>query len=324
MSLTDNINLNKILSMKKFFKTLCLLCLLGCSYDIPKKTNHTVCGDIYALNWSKKQEAIDTYNACLATLDTNDKKYTDSMLYLAYIYLSDNEYKDIESANQLIHNAIQIMAADCDGAHGTYDNFCYFEHFKDEVSWPEYFNTWDDAKHLFHMTLPCVYIDMIKENENALELIEDYFGSSRDAAIAGICDPFNPYEITQLRRFVQSPSFDALSKINPEPPIEGTMRFALSRSNYHDMIEMLTYPASGFQDKTHDDLFVKSFDSGLYYAKDLLSELAKYEDLVLTYDAMADNIKKYYIDALHMSEQDAVKYAKMTASTLILHEIFYR
>ena len=113
--------------MKKFFKTLCLLCLLGCSYDIPKKTNHTVCGDIYSLDWSKKQEAIDIYKACLATLDANDKKHTDSMLYLAYIYLSDNEYQDIEYANQLIHNAMQIMAADCDGAHGTYDNFCYFE-----------------------------------------------------------------------------------------------------------------------------------------------------------------------------------------------------
>ncbi len=312
--------------MKKFFKTLCLLCLLGCSYDIPKKTNHTVCGDIYALNWAKKQEAINTYNACLATLDTNDKKYTDSMLYLAYIYLSDNEYKDIESANQLISNTMQIMAADCNGAHGMYDNFCYFEHFKDEVSWPKYFNTWDDAKHLFHMTLPCVYIDMIKENKNALDLIEDYFGSSRDAAIAGICDPFNPYEITQLRRFVRSPGFDELSKINPEPPIEGTISFALSTSNYHDMIEMLTYPISFFQGRTHDDLFIKlNFEEKkFFYATDLLSELAKYDDLVLIYDAMVDNIKKYYTDALRMSEQDAVKYAKMAASTLILHEIFYR
>ena len=326
MSLTDNINLNKILSMKKFFKTLCLLCLLGCNYDTPKKANHTVCGDIYSLDWSKKQEAIDIYKACLATLDANDKKYTDSMLYLAYIYLSDNEYQDIEYANQLIHNAMQIMAADCDGSHGTYDNFCYFEYFKDEVSWPEYFKNFDDAKHLFHMTLPCVYIDMIKENKNALELIEGYFGSSRDAAIAGICKPFNPYEITQIRRFVQSPSFDLLSRINQEPPINGTISFALSTSNYHDMIEMLTYPTSFFRGKTHDDLFIKlNFEEKkFFYAKDLLSELAKYDDLVLIYDAMADNIKKYYTDALHMSEQDAVKYAKMTAPTLILHKIFYR
>ena len=310
--------------MKCFYCIFCLLCLLGCNYNTSEKTSKTVCGDIYSLDWSKKQEAIDIYKACLATLDTNDKKYTDSMLYLAYIYLSDSEYKDIESANQLISKAIRIMATDCDGAHGVYDNFCYFEYFKDEVSWPEYFKNFEDAKHLFHMTLPCVYIDMIKENKSALELIEDYFGSSRDAAIAGICAPFNPYEITQLRHFIRSSNFDELSKINPEPPINGTMSFALSTSNYHDMIEMLTYPASVFQDKTHDDLFVKSFDSGLYYAKDLLSELAKYDDLVLIYDAMADNIKKYYIDTLHMSEQDAVKYAKMTASTLILHEIFYR
>ena len=312
--------------MKCFYCIFCLLCLLGCNYNTSEKTSKTVCGDIYSLDWSKKQEAIDTYNACLATLDTNDKKYTDSMLYLAYIYLSDNEYQDIEYANQLIHNAMQIMVADCDGAHGTYDNFCYFEHFKDEVSWPEYFKNFEDAKHLFHMTLPCVYIDMIAENKSALELIEDYFGSSRDAAIAGICAPFNPYEITQLRRFVRSPGFDELSKINPEPPIEGTMRFALSTSNYHDMIEMLTYPISFFQGRTHDDLFIKlNFEEKkFFYATDLLSELAKYEDLVLIYDAMADNIKKYYTDALHMSEQDAVKYAKMTASTLILHEIFYR
>ncbi|MBQ8255609.1 MAG: hypothetical protein IJY99_01440 [Alphaproteobacteria bacterium] len=266
------------------------------------------------------------YKACLATLDANDKKYTDSMLYLAYIYLSDNEYQDIEYANQLIHNTMQIMASDCDGAHGTYDNFCYFEYFKDDVSWPEYFKNFDDAKHLFHMTLPCVHIGMIKENKSALELIEGHFGSSRDAAIASICKPFNPYEITQLRRFVQSPSFDELSKLNPEPPIDGTMSFTFSTSNYHDMIEMLTYPVSFFQDKTQDDLFIKlNFEEKkFFYAKDLLSELAKYDDLVLIYDAMVDNIKEYYTDALHMSEPDAIKYAKMTASSLILHEIFYR
>ena len=92
------------------------------------------------------------------------------------------------------------------------------------------------------------------------------------------------------------------------------------------MIEMLTYPTSFFRGKTHDDLFIKlNFEEKkFFYAKDLLSELAKYDDLVLIYDAMADNIKKYYTDALHMSEQDAVKYAKMTAPTLILHKIFYR
>ena len=67
-----------------------------------------------------------------------------------------------------------------------------------------------------------------------------------------------------------------------------------------------------------------SEEKKFFYATDLLSELAKYEDLVLIYNAMLDNIKEYYTDALHMSEQDAVKYAKMTASTLILHKIFYR
>ena len=312
--------------MKRLFKILCLLCLLGCNYDAPELTNHAVCGDIYTLDWSNKSNAIDTYKACLTSLDMNDKKHTDSMLYLAYIYLSDNEYQDLESANQLIASAMQNMAADCDGAHGRYDNFCYFEHFKDEVPWPKYFKNFDDAKHLFHMTLPCVHIDMIMENKNALELINSYFGSSHDAAIAGICAPFNPYEITQLRQFVQSPSFDTLSKINPEPPINGTMSFGLSTLNYHDMIEMLTYPVSVFQDKTHDDLFIKlNFEEKkFFYAKDLLVELAKYDDLVLIYDEMVDSIKKYYTDTLHLSEQDAVKYAKMTASTLILREIFYR
>ena len=312
--------------MKRFLCALCFLCLLGCNYDAPELTNRAVCGDIYSLNWSEKQEAIDIYKSCLATLDINDKKYTDSMLYLAYIYLSDNEHQDIESANQLIHNLMQIMAADCDGAHGRYDNFCYFEHFKDEVSWPKYFKNFDDAKHLFHMTLPCVYVDMIKENKSALDLIEGYFGSSRDAAIAGICKPFNPYEIIHIRRFVQSPSFDALSSINPEPPIEGTMSFALSTSNYHDMIEMLTYPTSFFQGRTHDDLFIKlNFEEKkFFYATDLLSELNKYQDLVLIYDEMVNSIKKYYSDTLHMSDSDAARYAKMTASNLILHEIFYR
>ena len=104
--------------MKCFYCIFCLLCLLGCNYNTSEKTSKTVCGDIYSLDWSKKQEAIDIYKACLATLDTNDKKYTDSMLYLAHIYLSDSEYKDIESANQLISKAIRIMATDCDGAHG--------------------------------------------------------------------------------------------------------------------------------------------------------------------------------------------------------------
>lgn len=285
--------------------------------------------------WSDKQKTVNFYENYIGNIHLDETETStslsyeqiDAMLYLSYIYLTDNEYKDITKANKLINVAKKAIWQDCDGYHGHYDNFCYFQYYQDEI--PTFVNNLNDAIIIYQMTLPCVYIDMIQENEKAIDIIDDYFGSSRDANIPALCDEFNPHHVVNTDGIASLEDYIFLKNLNRESEIDGTMRFGLSRTRYHDFVYMLTYPAHYFKTDKFEDVHIEQFDietntKTKFFAYQLEQEIYKHPDLQKAYNKMIESLKRHYESFLKMNSADAANYARMAASMLILQDIFIR
>ena len=120
-----------------------------------------------------------------------------------------------------------------------------------------------------------------------------------------------------------------LQDLNKEPEIEGTMRFGLTRTRYHDFVYMLTYPVHYFKTDKFEDVHIEQFDTKndaqtRFFAYQLEQEIYKYSDLTQAYNKMIYSLKQYYVSFLKMNDKDAVNYARMTASMIILQDIFIR
>ena len=321
--------------MKKCLLCIEFLILLGCSAQNTLVETENACRETSCIEWSNKKELIQYYQRYLSAVSLDDNKENisltygqiDAMLYLSYIYLTDNEYKNIDKANKLLTTVKKAIWQDCDGYHGHYDNFCYFQYYQDEI--PTFVNNLEEAVIIYQMTLPCVYIDMIQENEEAIGIIDGYFGGSRDASIPTLCDNFNPYDIVNIDDIVNSTDYIFLQNLNKEPETEGTMRFGLTRTRYHDFLYMLTYPGHYFKTSTFEDVHVEQFDVETdtkikFFAYELEQEIFKHPDLKKAYNNMIDSLKRHYELFLKMDDKDAANYARMTASMIILQDIFIR
>nr|MBQ0090991.1 hypothetical protein [Candidatus Enterousia merdequi] len=315
--------------------TILFLLLLGCSTQNPSIIEDQNCHGIDCIKWNKKQQTVQYYEQILdrVKLDNNYKTDSltydqiDAMLYLSYIYLTDGQFKDIEKANKLLTTAKKAMWQDCDGYHGHYDNFCYFQYYQDGI--PTFVNNLQDAIIIYQMSLPCVYIDMIQENEKAIDIIDGYFGSSRDVSIPALCDTFNPYKIVNIDDITTLKSYTYLENLNKEPETEGTIRFGFQRTRYHDFVYMLMYPANYFKTDNFKDLHVQQYDMDTdkktkFFAHQLEQEIYKHPDLKQEYKKMIISLEQYYISSLGMNSKDAANYARMTASMIILQDIFIR
>lgn len=293
------------------------------------------CNKDNCIKWSDKMQTVQYYEQeitdlkILGNYETSSMTYEqiDAMLYLSYIYLTDDNYKDPTKANYLINIAKQAIWQDCDGYHGHYDNFCYFQYYQNEI--PIFVNNLDEAIIIYQMTLPCIYMDMIQENEKAIGIIDSYFGSSRDASIPTLCDDFNPYNIVNVDDIASLKDYIFLQDLNKEPEIEGTMRFGLTRTRYHDFVYMLTYPVHYFKTDKFEDVHVEQFDVETdtkikFFAYQLEQEIYKHPDLKNAYNKMIESLKCHYESFLKMNDKDAANYARMTASMIILQDIFIR
>lgn len=324
-----------MLSMKK-----CLLCiesiiLAGCSVQNTIVETKNTFHETSCIDWVDKKQTIQYYEQSIGVIRLDDNKENvsltyeqiEAMLYLSYIYLTDDNYKDIEKANKLINIAKKAIWQDCDGYHGHYDNFCYFQYYQDEI--PTFVNNLDDAIIIYQMTLPCVYIDMIQKKEKAIDIMDGYFGSSRDASIPTLCNNFNPYDIVNIDDIANLKDYIFLQNLNKEPETEGTMRFGFTRTRYHDFVYMLTYPVHYFKTNKFKDVYIQQFDTETdvqtkFFAYQLEQEIFKYPDLKKAYNKMIDSLKHHYELFLKMNDKDAANYARMTASMIILQDIFIR
>lgn len=318
--------------MKKYCLYIIFFVLLGCSAQDKSVEIEPVCRETGCFKWTDKKQAVKYYEQLLdnvVSLETASLTYEqiDAMLYLSYIYLTDSEYKDINKANNLLIVAKKAIWQDCDGYHGHYDNFCYFQYYQDEI--PIIVNNLEEATIIYQMTLPCVHIDMVQENEKAIGIIDGYFGSSRDASIPTLCDTFNPYDVVNIDDMANLTSYTFLKNLNKEPETEGTMWFGLQRMKYHDFVYMLTYPAHYFKTNKFEELHIQQ--TGIdndkttkFFAYELEKEIYKHPDLEWVYNKMIDSIKQYYESSLKMNNKDAANYARMTASMIILQDIFIR
>ena len=306
--------------------------LVGCDKQKTNSKQRYACQSLNEVVWLNKQQTIQTYKDCIGVPENYANmswsyEQIDSMLYLSYIYLTDTKYKDIEQANTLLEIAKEAMWQDCDDYHGHYDNFCYFEYFKNEI--PTFVNNLEDAIILYQMSLPCVHIDMIMENEKTLEIINGWFGSSRDVNIPAVCETFDVDKIIDFDAIRNTKSYSILEKLNKEPVTDGTIRFGFNRTRYHDLVYMLTYPQKYFITDNFKKLYIKYYAGGIdtpkqFFAYHLEKEINKHQDIKNEYKNLKESIKNYYISFLHMQTDDAVKYAHMTASMIILQDIFIR
>ncbi len=318
--------------MKKYCLYIVFFVSLGCSAQDKPVEIEPVCHETGCIKWTDKKQAVEYYELLLdsaVSLETASLTYDqiDAMLYLSYIYLTDGEYKDITKANNLLAVAKKAIWQDCDGYHGHYDNFCYFQYYQDEI--PTFVNNLEEATIIYQMTLPCIYIDMIQENEKAIGIIDGYFGSSRDASIPTLCDTFNPYDVANMDDITNLISYSFLKNLNKAPETEGTIRFGFQRMKYHDFIHMLTYPAHYFKTDKFEELHIQQTDMDddkktNFFAYQLEQEIDKYHDLKQAYSKMIDSIKQHYESSLKMNSKDAANYARMTASMIILQDIFIR
>ena len=324
--------------MKYVLSVLYLFLFAACDVAQQNRQNvsgaNTVCDNFDNINWSDKESTIATLESCYAShnpaLPISIKNTTpvDAMLYLSYIYLSDGQYQDIDRANIILRYAINEMSKDCDDAHGTYDNFCYMLHFKDEEPIPTQFNTLKDAMHIYHMSMPCIYPEMLIENPDAIELISTYFGSSRDASIPNVCNYF-PYHIIDLRAFRELENYTNLESKYSDGPIEGTISFAIHQGQYKDMIEMLFFPDKKLANNNPDDPYIMTYPIGEDNTpiktglKPFESDIRLYPDLSETYDKMIENTTKHYIDFLHLSPDMAARYAPITVLSTLYDFILY-
>ena len=321
--------------MKKYLLCIEFIVLLGCSAQNTPPETENACYETSCIEWNNKKQTIKYYEQFLNDIKLDDNKENvsptyeqiDAMLYLSYIYLTDSVYKNIDKANKLLTVVKNSIWQDCDGYHGHYDNFCYFQYYQDEI--PIFVNNLEEAIIIYQMTLPCVYIDMIQENEKSIGIIDGYFGSSRDANIPILCDTFNPYDVVNIDDIKNLKSYTFLQNLNTEPETEGTMRFGLRRIQYHDFVHMLTYPKHYFKTDKFEELYIHKIDMNNnkktpFFAYELEQEIYKHHDLAQTYNKMIDSIKQHYVSFLKMKDKDAANYARMTASMIILQDIFTR
>ena len=333
--LTEYTNLTIMLGMKKYLLCVEFAVLFGCSAQNTLVETKTICHETSCIERSDTKQAMQYYEQSLSDVKLDDNKENisltyeqiDALLYLSYIYLTDDNHKNIEKANKLINIAKKAIWQDCDGYHGHYDNFCYFQYYQDEI--PTFVNSLDEAIIIYQMTLPCIYMDMIQGNEKAIGIIDSYFGSSRDASIPTLCDDFNPYDIVNVDNIASLKDYIFLQDLNKEPEIEGTMRFGLTRTRYHDFVYMLTYPVHYFKTDKFEDVHIEQFDTKndaqtRFFAYQLEQEIYKYSDLTQAYNKMIYSLKQYYESSLKMNNKDAANYARMTASMIILQDIFIR
>ena len=330
--------------MKYVLYILCLFIFGACSeINTPNNTVSVddiapaiTCDDLDNIDWSDKETTVAMLESCyesfqdssISTSDTVDKKYIDPMLYLSYIYLSDGPYQNIDRANIILQDAITEMSKDCDGSHGTYGNICYMMYFKDEENIPTHFAALKDAMHIYHMSMPCVYPEMLTENPGAIELIGSYFGSSRDAGIPNVCNYF-PYKIIDMINFRNLENYSNLVNKYSNGPIEGTMRFGVHREQYKDMVEMLFFPDKKLADNNPDDPYILVYSIGeepeptKIRLKPFESDIKQYPDLNEAYDKMIENTTKHYIDFLHLSPDVAARYAPITVLSALYNFVLY-
>ena len=324
--------------MKKIIAFLFVIVLFGCDQQESKEKQQIACQSLNDVVWSNKQQTIQKYKDCIGKIKGNSSwsyEQIDSMLYLSYIYLTDDTYHDIKKANKLLSIAKNAMWQDCEGYHGHYDNFCYFntnvkQKWQQEPSdiIPKVIDNFDDAIIIYQMSLPCVYTDMIIENEQALQIMDAWFGSSRDIDIPSLCDndTFATDIVINVNEMVELKSYDYLSRLNKEPGTEGTIRFGFQRSKYHDLIHMLTYPKTFFKTDDFNQVHIEQvgFDgeNKKFFAPTIEKEIYKHQDLKRAYTNLQNLIKQHYISFLKMNNQDATKYARMTAVMIILQDIF--
>lgn len=335
--------------MKKITCSLLALLLLGCGRD------ENQCPQIHNINWANHDQSIKIYSECIGdSLNTPDDELAnladdkiDSMLYLSYIYLTDTEHYDWDAAIQLLDVATKSMLQKClvakinDSYTEHYDNYC--THNYDFISreydpTPKKIETLDDAMFVYHMSLPCVYMDMIRENERALELIDSWFGSTRDLAIPHVCEYNLDGKFLEFDKFFSDSAIDYLESLNPYGFIEGTIRFGYRTSEYHDLIYMLTYPTHFFKSDNIADIYVSRTkycdfeeDAPDCESKDftitvpeLEKQIYKNKSAARGYNKMIDSLAKYYVSKLKMSDADAKKYARMSAAQIMLQYIYMR
>ena len=135
-------------------------------------------------HWDDKPAIVNVYENCTAK---PDKKYQDkqieSMLYLSLVYLTHDDVQDIGRANLLINCAMDKMTGECEKNNGLYDNVCFMKskvedlnYYDDETyekidgedfSWfdyiPQTIMNIADVKDFYHMSLPCVPLQMLVE-----------------------------------------------------------------------------------------------------------------------------------------------------------------
>lgn len=327
-----------MIGMKHILFILCSFAFAACN-DIQHTTQRisitdTKCDNLDNINWSDKTATITRLESCYnmmapATQDTiGNRTHVDAMLYLSYIYLSDGPHQNIDRANTILRRAITEMSKDCVDAHGIYDNFCYMLHFNNDEPIPTKFNTLKDAMHLYHMSMPCVYAEMLTENPDAIELISPYFGSSRDANIPNVCNYF-PYHIIDLLEFRNLENYENLSNKYSNGPIEGTMSFGVHQGQYQDMIERLFFPDKKLADNDSDDPYIMVYSIGENSApiktklKPFESDIRQYSDLNAAYDKMLENTTRHYVEFLHLSPDIAAKYAPITVLSTLYDFILY-
>ena len=319
--------------MKKILLSVCLLTLSACSDQDSGINQERACQQVHSIDWSDKNQAVKIYRGCIGDAiskrDTVSPTYNqiDSMLYLSYIYLTDDTYKNINRANELLNTARAAMWQDCDDYHGHYDNFCYLEHYPEQM--PMSVENLSDANIIYQMSLPCVYMGMVMENEKILDAMDSYFGSSRDIIIPSLCDNFNPDDIVNFENIYNLDSYERLLALNPEPITDGTMRFGFNRARYHDFVYMLTYPKKYFKSDNLEDIVVKKYvmetDKTITFSGlQLEQEISKHPDLLQAYNDIKKSIEHHYVSFLQMDAADAEKYANMATTMIILQDIFVR
>lgn len=324
----------------KLFLVLLLIVMGGCTAPHVESNENDAshpCDLIQDVDWSRKSATIRAYKKCINTpIDGAtgsaatrwSQAQTDAKLYLSYIYLMPGLHHSIRQGNKYLTQAIREMGRDCIDAHGTYDNFCYMLYSTRYEHIPRYFPSITHAMHLYHMSMPCVHAQMIIENPDAIDLIDSYFGSSRDANIPRLCDGFNPYDIIDMPQFVtlaNAPEFIALYS---DGPMTGTMRFGIYQSNYNKMVKMLLLPDIAFQDMDLNNPFVINHGLGgqsptKTFLIDIEENIEKHPDLSAAYHDMIAKTTAHYESYLGLAPDQATKFARITVLNVIYNYILY-